>query len=276
VAKATLALNPRQRDAVLEPGHLCLKSCPGSGKTRTIVAKILWCLDELRGTNRKVGCITYTNAAVSEIEDRLRARALPDDELCYDVSTIHSFCLNHILRPYHYHLPTFSNGFEIKAPDDPWFEETVKVLARKYQIRSWAAQRFEGVQREPDGSITVPSGIPSDAADEFLSELDRNAYVTLNGIVYYSYLLVVDLPFISRGLASRFAWLLIDEFQDTTAAQVAILQIMHAHNRSHFFIVGDPNQSIYGFAGARPTLMDDFARHIDARTEVDPKIRTVC
>lgn len=65
-----------------------------------------------------------------------------------------------------------------------------------------------------------------------------------------------------------FVFFLIDEFQDTTEIQVELLKIIYAQGKSGFFLVGDPAQSIFGFAGARPELIDPFAKHIGARDDL--------
>ena len=69
------------------------------------------------------------------------------------------------------------------------------------------------------------------------------------------------------AIASRFAWILVDEFQDTTELQVEILTLIAKRARTRFLLVGDPFQSIYRFAGARPDLADKFAAEINARTD---------
>lgn len=69
-------------------------------------------------------------------------------------------------------------------------------------------------------------------------------------------------------MSARFAWILVDEFQDTTDLQVEILSLISGKNRTRFFIVGDPCQSIFGFAGARPDLAHEFAARINARTDL--------
>jgi DNA helicase-2/ATP-dependent DNA helicase PcrA len=66
-----IPLTKQQEDAVEYPDTLCLTSCPGSGKTRAIIAKVQRCLQEVRGTPRKVACITFTNTGVNEIESYL-------------------------------------------------------------------------------------------------------------------------------------------------------------------------------------------------------------
>lgn len=92
-----MKLTNQQRDVVEYNGNAFVEACPGSGKTRTLLAKLLCCLNEVRDSTRRVGCITYTNSAVYEIENRLRIHGSLGDEKYCDISTIHSFCLNNIL-----------------------------------------------------------------------------------------------------------------------------------------------------------------------------------
>ncbi len=263
-----MILNDEQKAAVAFDGHLSLVSCPGSGKTRTVVAKILNCLEDVRGSTRRIGCITYTNTAVNEIEHRLRRLGSRSDDLYYEICTIHSFCLNHILRTNHHLLPEFGNGFEVLAPDDARWHQLVKALIVKHKIDGRRAEGFERIERTPDGSIIAPPEIGVAAASEFVEYMDRNAFVTFSDMVYHSLRLVEATPSIARGLASRFAWLLIDEFQDTTVGQVELFKSIAAHQRTTFFLVGDPNQSIMGFAGGHPGLMDEFASHLAANKDV--------
>src|SRR6185437_12677985 len=62
-------------------------------------------------------------------------------------------------------------------------------------------------------------------------------------------------------------WMLIDEFQDSSPGQILLLKEIHRHSRTTFFCVGDPNQSIYRFAGASPELLTDFADHVQANKD---------
>ena len=93
-----MILTQQQRNAVTHDENTLLEACPGSGKTRAIVAKILRCLEDVRDTPRKVAVITYTNIAVNEIESRLRRYSSSQDIECIEVSTIHSFCIGNILK----------------------------------------------------------------------------------------------------------------------------------------------------------------------------------
>ena len=129
-----IPLTPEQTDAVKYPDTLCLTSCPGSGKTRTIIAKLQLCIDEVRDTPRKIACITFTNAGVNEIESRLRMYGDGDDtELC-EVSTIHSFCLNYVLRPYAHLVPHLKYEWTVFTTDHGWFTARGNDMTHKYLI----------------------------------------------------------------------------------------------------------------------------------------------
>jgi DNA helicase-2/ATP-dependent DNA helicase PcrA len=109
--------------------------------------------------------------------------------------------------------------------------------------------------------------LPLEVQRDWCIWLDENAYVTLNEIVYHAGRLVCSYPHIASALASRFAWILVDEFQDSSPGQILILKEIHRYGRTMFFCVGDPNQSIYRFAGAAPELLIEFADHIQANTD---------
>lgn len=260
-----MKLTQQQREAVLYEMDLSLVSCPGSGKTHTIVARLLRCLDDVRDTTRFVGCITYTNAAVNEIQYRL-STCLGRDEFedKIDVGTIHSFCLNNIFRPNHWRLETFQQGFSILTPDDEEYQEFIGEIIRDHSLDPRAFDQFELLFK----GRAMPYYITAAAAESYWNYLDSHKYVDFNGIIYYAAQLVTQFTFIPGGLAARFAWLLVDEFQDTSEFQVQILNLIASYGRTRFFIVGDPGQSIMSFAGGRPELMREFASIISAKNDL--------
>src|SRR5215467_8913915 len=261
-----MRLTDEQRAAVAEPGHVCLVSCPGSGKTRVIVAKLLYCIEYVRDTTRRIACITHTNAAADEVDTRLRETCFGDEDIYYEVATIHGFALQNILRPFHHLLPELRQGFTILTPDMDAYSEKASELIQRYNLRAFAADEFERIQRGPDGNPSQMDILPYELQEEWCAWLDENAYVTLNEIVYHAGRLVSMFSHIPSVLASRFAWVLVDEFQDSSPGQILILKQIHAYGRTTFFCVGDPNQSIYRFAGAAPELLIEFAEHIHANT----------
>jgi DNA helicase-2/ATP-dependent DNA helicase PcrA len=221
----------------------------------------------VKDTTRRIACITHTNAAADEIDSRLRENSFSNDELYYEISTIHGFALQNILRPFHHLLPEFRSGFTILTSDMEVYSVKAKELMESYHLTGYAFEEFERVQRAPDGGPSQIGTLPAELQSEWFTWLDGNAYVTLNEMVYHSGRLVSSYPHINSALASRFAWILVDEFQDSSPGQILILKEIHRYGRTTFFCVGDPNQSIFRFAGASPELLREFADHIYADTE---------
>jgi len=259
-----MKLTEEQRRAVHHNGNAVITACPGSGKTRTIIAKILKCIDGLTGTPRKIACITYTNTAVHEIEYRIRTNGIGSDEFYHEVSTIHAFCQSNILGRYHWKTKAYKKGYSILPSDHDFFAQIVNAVGDQFGLDSFARTQFEMLNRAPDGS-PMSNSIPDDAAYAFWELLEREGYIDFCNIVYHSYCILRDNPSIAYNLSCRYAYILVDEFQDTSALQVDLLKVIHAHGFTTFFLVGDPEQSIYSFAGAQRELMNLFARSIDAQ-----------
>ncbi|NQT27851.1 ATP-dependent helicase [candidate division KSB1 bacterium] len=259
-----MKLTEAQRNAVKYDGHTFITACPGSGKTRTLIAKLLRGVDEVRGTSRRIACITYTNAGVYEIEKRLRAYGKTGDDDYCDISTIHAFCLNNILHYFYWRLPAYKSGFTILPSDSDRYREIVTDICNDYGLKTKDHERFEQLNRQPDGTPIVSEPLTLEIAFKFWERLQLEGFIDFTNIIYYSYRLMVDWPAITHTLACRFAWFLVDEFQDTSALQVEILRFIAGCSRSKFFLVGDPYQSIFGFAGAKPGLMEEFVNEIGA------------
>jgi len=263
----SMSLTTVQRSAVAHDGNTLLVACPGSGKTRCIVAKVLRCLPSVRDTARRIACITYTNAAVHEIERRIRILGRTGDEDYCEVSTIHSFCLNNILRHFYWQLSEVAEGFLVLPSESERYGEIVADICKRFKLDGNARDSFERLSRDPAGSPVVSDPLTVHIANAFWAELAKEGFIDFANIVYLSYKLVVSNPNIARNLACRFPWILIDEFQDTSLLQVALFRVIAAQNRTNFFLVGDPFQSIYGFAQASPRLVSTFATEIDAKSD---------
>ena len=266
-----MILTTSQRQAVADKGHVYLTACPGSGKTRVIVAKLLQLLEESAGTSHRIACLTYTNAAVYEIESRLSSLAagLPSHRV--DVGTIHSFCLNNVLRHYYWRVSEYREGFKVADPDSDVYLEVAESIRVRYGLTADVRSSFSLLDRRVDGS-PISADLPPNAALDFWKELGSRGFIDFVNIVYHSYAILREFPSAAQGLAARFAWFLVDESQDTSELQVRILDQIRkagAEGRPRFFMVGDPMQSIFGFAGARPELMDSFAETLDANTDIE-------
>jgi DNA helicase II / ATP-dependent DNA helicase PcrA len=127
-----MTLTVEQKDAARCDEDLMLTACPGSGKTRVIISKLSRVIDEIRHTPRTAACITYTNAAVREIEARLHYHLQPGDDAYYDICTIHSFCLNHIFRPFCHLIDGYKHGFKVLTPESAEVEHHVTAICAQH------------------------------------------------------------------------------------------------------------------------------------------------
>jgi DNA helicase-2/ATP-dependent DNA helicase PcrA len=264
-----MILTEQQRDAVGYNGNTLLEACPGSGKTRAIVAKVLRCLEDVRDTPRKVAAITYTNAAVNEIEARLRRYSSSQDMEYVEVSTIHSFCIGNILNSFYWRLDDYSLGFRLLSHEDAEYAQIVRNIINTHGLNARSDADFQSLIRDANGNpyVTRNSTLTDAAARAFWEALRAVGAIDFATSIYLTYRILRDRPSLARALSCRFKWILVDEFQDTTDLQVEILKLIHQSAESQFFLVGDPHQSIYGFAGARPNLMPEFAEHIEANAD---------
>ncbi|QEX24357.1 hypothetical protein FRZ61_42980 [Hypericibacter adhaerens] len=269
-----MKLTAEQLDASRCDENLMLTACPGSGKTRVIVSKLSRVVEDVRDTPRAVACITYTNAAVHEIEARLLHHIQPGDDAHYDICTIHSFCLHHIFRPFCHLIRGYKDGFRVLTPDSADFEELVKATCAQFgrdRLNFQDFDEFSQLRVGIDGSAVGPAltrgALTPEMAREYWKRVREAGLVDFANILYYSYLLLQRRTEILSYISAKFAWILVDEFQDTTDIQVEILTLVAQAGQTRFLLVGDPYQSVFGFAGARPDLADVFAKRIHARSD---------
>ena len=269
-----MRLTEEQKDAVRCEEDLMLTACPGSGKTRVVISKIVRSIEEVRGTPRGVACITYTNAAVHEIESRIQVHLQTDDDRYYDISTIHSFCLNNIFRPFCHLIRGYKQGFKVLTPDREEFEQYVSAICAKHNRFNLTFRDFDeftqlrvSLSGEPTGNAIDAGGITVPMAKDYWARIRKAGFIDFANIIYQSLCLLRDHPEVLDYIASKFAWIIVDEFQDTTDLQVEILALIANKKKTRFLLVGDPYQSIFRFAGARPDLAEEFAERIGARTD---------
>lgn len=274
MAAGVISLTAEQRAAVAIDGHAYLSACPGSGKTRVIASKLLIQAEKCLATPRRIGCLTYTNAAVEEIEARVRKTGTDHhSEYCW-IGTIHSFCLQHVLRPYRWLTEEVSKSFKVLTPESREFRNIVETVEEEHgrQVNLRTFEEYASIRRGLDGKPVGPGitkGIVTTVSAQRYWELSLGrGYVDFSQILYFSWKILHENHFVGVGIASKFDWLLVDEFQDTTDIQIEIFKELHRFNRVKFFLVGDTNQSINGFAGARPDLAQIFSTNIGAKLDL--------
>jgi len=242
------------------PGQsVVVRASPGAGKTYLIAQRIAHLVKSGLRKNSRIACITYTNTGVEEIERELVPRHFSSMPQELVAGTIHSFLIGHILLPYGHFLPDLPELFHLTPPNGyaAWF--CPPALAKK--LPTYRMSLFESIGYDLDGTLAcyragARDPLTNGQMHAFKRQMHSRGYIDLHDVLYYSLRILRDFPFVLDCLAARFASILVDEFQDTTATQFAILDLFLDSGTTSLFLVGDPDQSIFSFAGAVPQTFD--------------------
>jgi len=264
-----MILTPEQIVASNCADNSLIIACPGSGKTRTLISKMLVCLDDVRHTPHRLAILTYTNTAVHEIEFRLWEYGESGDSDYCDIATIHSFCLSYILQHFYEYLPEYTDGFTVIPTSSATYKALVSETLESFGMDPKYILGFENLNRLPDGSPVVGSDIPEEVIQGFWEKLQQEGLIDFPNIIYYAYKLISEHRSIGEAIAAKYKWILVDEFQDTSALQIEIFRAIEQCGSVKWFLVGDPLQSIFGFAGAVPEKLYEFAAEVHADMSVE-------
>ena len=260
-------LNDDQRQAVAAPaGHMLVLAGAGSGKTRVLVHRIAWVLATNEATSHSILAVTFTNKAAGEMRGRIE-QMLERPVGGMWVGTFHG--LAHRMLRVHWRDAGLPEGFQILDSDD-------QLRAIKRVMRELALDEARWPPRQAQGFINgrkdegIRSSHLNPDGDMWLETMARiytayEAFCERAGVVDFAELLLRvhemlrDRDDILEHYRRRFAHVLVDEFQDTNAIQYAWLRLM-AGDRGWMFCVGDDDQSIYGWRGARIENIQQFSK----------------
>ncbi|WP_419698127.1 UvrD-helicase domain-containing protein [Mucilaginibacter sp. NFX135] len=239
-------LNRIQHDVVFNsPSNTIVSASPGSGKTKTLVARAQHKLDSLPHRKSLV-LITYTNAGADEIASRL----VTNQESDVFIGTIHRFCLEFILRP-------FGWLYKYPKPKVISYDELLEFIELNplLDLGNSPLDELNKIKKGLDGSLDLTVKLANDwsvayVAELFYDFLKSKKAIDFNEILYRSYVIIFNNDFVVTSLANKFYEISVDEFQDTNIFQYEIFKTINKKHICTFFMVGDEKQRIYRFAGA--------------------------
>lgn len=265
VAAEDLRGNEDQWKAYQSTGNCVILAGPGSGKTKTITVKIARLLAEDVRRPRRIACITYSNACIGELRSRLiRLGADDGDRLL--LSTVHSFCLTELVLPY-----AAMAGIDVPEPlvvASP--AQARKLFGDAYRAQlggnapSWFRTACDKLRRTiPDRDSDewrAWSARETRVVEAYEELLLENRLLDFDGLVLAGLQLVEKHAWVQRAILAKYPVVVIDEYQDLgLPLHRMVLALLRAGVR--IVAVGDPDQSIYGFTGAKPALLKALAAH---------------
>ncbi len=274
LASLTQGLNEEQRRAVELPAeHALILAGAGSGKTRVLTTRIAWLLQTGQVSPAEILGVTFTNKAAKEMLTRLSGM-LPIHARGMWIGTFHGLC-NRFLRA-HWKLANLPQAFQILDTQDQL--SCIKRLYKEFKVdeeRYPAKQTMWFIAGSKEEGLRPEQVVVKDSDSRKLVELyqlyeaqcQKEGVVDFAELMLRSYELLRDHEALRVHYQTRFKHLLVDEFQDTNKLQYAWLKLLCGPNSS-IFAVGDDDQSIYAFRGARVGNMADFVEQFKVKHHI--------
>jgi len=259
------SLNDEQRNAVANPAqHLLVLAGAGSGKTRVLVHRIAWLLEAEQASPYSILAVTFTNKAAREMRGRIET-LMGNSFAGMWVGTFHG--LAHRLLRTHWQEAGLVQDFQILDGDDQL--RLVKRINRSLKIDDdkWSAKQCQWyINSQKD------EGLRSQNIDHFEDDYtktmlkvyrayeeacDRGGMIDFGEILLRAHELWLKNPQVLEHYQRRFKHILVDEFQDTNSIQYAWLRVL-AGTQNQLMVVGDDDQSIYGWRGAKIENIQQF------------------
>lgn len=258
-------LNEPQREAVCAaPGNILVLAGAGCGKTRVLTHRIAWLIRAEHVSPFNILAVTFTNKAAKEMRDRIEGLlGMPPGGMW--VGTFHG--LAHRLLRMHWKEADLPQAFQILDSDDQY--RLIRRILREQNLdeANWPPKQVQWFINTRKDEGLRPEHI-DDYGDPYQKQLlqlyrlyeeacRRGGMVDFAELLLRAHELLLKRPEVLSHYRNRFRHILVDEFQDTNAIQYAWIRLL-AGDTNHVFVVGDDDQSIYGWRGARVENIHQF------------------
>ena len=264
-------------------GHIRVLAGAGSGKTRALVSRYVYLVRDLGISPKNILCVTFTNRAAEEMKMRVRSE-LGDMDLGY-ICTFHAFCT--LLLHEDINKINFPKDFVILDKED-WRSILLRVFAdmgltlKEATIQQKIDEVLEAKKMQADTYIDYFYKLNNEELKEKFSKkgIERNQEIFLrflyeqkkcfgvdfNDLINFAVYILEKFPDVAQKWQDRIQYIMVDEFQDVSAKQYSIAQIL-SRKHKNLFIVGDSDQTIYSWRGSHVKLILDFdKKYKDAKT----------
>ncbi|MCL2509197.1 MAG: UvrD-helicase domain-containing protein [Oscillospiraceae bacterium] len=247
------SLNSEQREAVFSAAPaIAVVAGPGTGKTRTLVSRIVHLVREEGVRPSEITAVTFTNKAAGEMRTRLEKELGSKRTVnAMSIGTFHSICLNI--------LSGWNKDSSVTVIDDLCALSVVQDILKILGLKQSARNVLHGISLiKNNARLPEDTDVPSVVYERYGVQLEQY------GVLDYDDILLKALERMEKGetdkrLQGSFSYLFVDEFQDINPIQYRLIRAW-SKNSKGLFVIGDPDQSIYGFRGSVPHCFEWVGR----------------
>ena len=244
-------------------GLFTVRACPGSGKTFTVAARLNHILGKWKDRNRGIAVASFTNVAWKEIAGYLASEfGRPLLSPPHFLGTLDSFINKYVFLPFgHLVMPTNARPILMGPPhddEDPigrwiWWPNS-DCYRKGCQLNEFTYDANRNVIRIGYPNMGYKCSVAGQPCTKKKPFLTQKGFATQTDANFFSLLVLKTHPNIAKALAYRFPVLIVDEAQDTSAQQMGIIDLLIENGLSEVMLVGDPDQAIYEWREAEPSL----------------------
>jgi len=275
VEKLKENLNEQQLEAVTETeGFVRVIAGAGSGKTKALTQRYAYIVEALGINSSNILCVTFTNKAAQEMRKRVKRLVGENSDLSY-ITTYHGFCVR-VLRE-DINKIKYPKNFIIMDVEDQktvlrqvynelgltskvfTFKQVLRYISKQKTSQEYLQYILESKKKETDNEIEK-------VLIRYLEKQQRNFALDFDDLLNFALYIFLNNPDVLEKWQKRLHYIQVDETQDSSQKQFMLIEMLSQFHKN-LFVVGDPDQTIYEWRGAKPEILVDFDKQfIDSKT----------
>jgi len=275
VEKLKENLNEQQLEAVTETeGFVRVIAGAGSGKTKALTQRYAYIVEALGINSSNILCVTFTNKAAQEMRKRVKRLVGENSDLSY-ITTYHGFCVR-VLRE-DINKIKYPKNFIIMDVEDQktvlrqvynelgltskvfTFKQVLRYISKQKTSKEYLQYILESKKKETDNKIEK-------VFIRYLEKQQRNFALDFDDLLNFALYIFLNNPDVLEKWQKRLHYIQVDETQDSSQKQFMLIEMLSQFHKN-LFVVGDPDQTIYEWRGAKPEILVDFDKQfIDSKT----------
>jgi len=268
-------LNEQQLEALTETeGFIRVIAGAGSGKTKALTQRYAYIVEALGINPSNILCVTFTNKAAKEMRNRVKKLVGKNHDLSF-ITTYHGFCvrvlredINKIKYPKNFIIMDVEDQKTVLRQVYNELGLTSKQFTFKqiFKYISKQKNRLEYLQYILEAKKKDSDNVMQKIFIRYLEKQQRNFALDFDDLVNFALYIFINNPDVLEKWQNRLHYIQVDETQDSSSKQFMLIEMLSRFHKN-LFVVGDPDQTIYEWRGARPEILVDFdKRFTDSKT----------